>query len=85
MSDSPKNDISKVFVLLDSIKESKSKYIEIVNPSTDKAIMKIKLNIDEDGYMGFLDTFFDAGFKVRGIEKKDFDSLDTDDVIKFNL
>lgn len=79
------NSVSKVFVILNSIKESKYKYIEVVNPQTDQAIMKIKLNLDEDAYVDFLDTFFDEGFKIRGINKRDFDDLDTDDVVKFNL
>lgn len=79
------NTISKVFVILDSIKESKYKYIEVVNPQTDDPVMKVKLNLGEDAYIDFLDTFFDAGFKVRGIEKDNFDDLDTDDIVKFNL
>lgn len=79
------NDISKVFVILDSIKESKCKYIDIVNPLTDQAIMKIKLNLEGKDYVGFLDTFFDEGFIVRSTNKQDFDDLDTGDVTKFNL
>jgi hypothetical protein len=72
-------------VILDSIKESKYKYIEVVNPQTDAPVMKVKLNLGEDAYIDFLDTFFDAGFKVRGIEKDNFDDLDTDDIVRFNL
>jgi hypothetical protein len=79
------NSISKVFVILNSIKESKYNYIEVVNPQTDDPVMKVKLNLEEDAYVDFLDTFFDAGFKIRGIDKKDFDDLDTDDIVKFNL
>jgi len=79
------NTISKVFVILESIKESKYKYIEVVNPQTDDAIMKIKLNLEEDAYIDFLDSFFDEGFKIRGIDKDTFDDLDTDDIVKFNL
>jgi hypothetical protein len=79
------NTVSKVFVILNSIKESKYKYIEVVNPQTEDPVMKIKLNLEEDAYVDFLDTFFDAGFKIRGINKKDFDDLDTDDIVKFNL
>lgn len=79
------NSVSKVFLILESIKESKYKYIEVVNPQTDEAVMKIKLNLKDDVYVDFLDTFFDNGFKIRGIDKDDFDSLDTDDIVKFNL
>jgi hypothetical protein len=81
----PLNTISKVFVILESIKESKYNYIEVVNPVTDQVIMKIKLNLEGKDYVGFLDTFFDNGFKIRGIEKSDFDSLESDDVMNFNL
>ena len=38
------NTITKVFVLLKSIKDSKYKYIEIINPKTKMPIMKIKMN-----------------------------------------
>lgn len=79
------NSVSKVFVILNSIKESKFKYIEVVNPSTDDTIMKIKLNLDDDGMVDFLDTFFDAGFTIRQISKQDFDSLNTNDILEFNL
>jgi hypothetical protein len=79
------NTISKVFVILNSIKESKYNYIEVVNPLTDDAVMKIKINLKDDDYIEFLDGFFDEGFKIRSINKKDFDDLDTDDIVKFNL
>ncbi len=79
------NTISKVFVILESVKESKYKYIEVVNPETDDAVMKIKLNLEEEDYISFLDTFFDAGFKIRPIDKIDFDNLNTKDIVKFNL
>lgn len=81
----PLNTVSKVFVILDSIKESKYNYIEVINPVTDSVIMKIKHNMNDKGYVDFLDTFFDNGFKIRGIKKEDFDSLDSDDVMNFNL
>lgn len=77
--------ISKVFVILNSIKESKYNYIEVVNPQTNDAIMKIKINLNDSDYVDFLDGFFDEGFKIRSIDKKDFDDLDTDDIVKFNL
>lgn len=79
------NTVSKVFIILESIKDSKFKYIEIVEVKTDKVIMKIKLNLDDDAMVDFLDTFFDNGFTVRQITKKDFDHLQTDDIMKFKI
>lgn len=77
--------VSKVYLMLDSIKESKYKYLAIVNPKTDEKIMKIKLNLDDTTLVGFLDTFFDSGFRVEQISKSEFDSLKTDDVLKFKI
>jgi len=77
--------VSKVFVILQTIKDSKFKYISVVDPSDDKPIMKIKLNLDEDGMVDFLDTFFDAGFVIKQISKIEFDSLETNDIVKYNI
>ena len=79
------NTITKVFVILESINEGKFKYIEIINPKTGDTIMKIKLNLDEDSMIDFLDTFFDEGFEIKAITKKDFDSLESNDVLKYNI
>jgi len=79
------NKVSKVYLILDSIKESKYKYIAVINPENGEKIMKIKMNLDEDNLMGFLDTFFDNGFKIEQITKKEFDSLKTDDILKYKF
>ena len=47
--------------------------------------MKIKLNLEDSGLVDFLDSFFDQGFRVENIEKEEFDSLSTKDIMKFNL
>ncbi len=77
--------ITKVFLLLKTIKESKYRYIAIINPKNDEKIMKIKLNLDSKRTVDFLDTFFDAGFKVVSISKKEFNSLKSNDILNFNL
>lgn len=79
------NKVSKVYLILDSIKESKYKYIAVINPENGEKIMKIKMNLDEDNLMDFLDTFFDNGFKIEQITKKEFDSLKTDDILKYKF
>jgi hypothetical protein len=79
------NTVSKVYLILESLKESKYKYIAIVNPKNDEKIMKIKLNLDDEAMVDFLDTFFDNGFTVVQIEKEEFDSLQTDDVLKYKF
>lgn len=77
--------ITKVFLILESIKNSKFKYIEIIDASNDKSIMVIKLNLDDEAMIDFVDTFFDNGFKIRQISSMDFDLLETEDIMTFNL
>ncbi len=79
------NTISKVYLILESIKESKYKYVAIINPKTGEKIMKIKMNLEDDALVDFFDTFFDEGFKVVSIEKEEFDTLKTGDVLKIKL
>lgn len=76
---------SKIYLILDSLKESKYEYIAVVNPKTGEKLMKLKINLGGDKLIDFLDTFFDAGFKVVKISKEEFDSLKTDDVLKFKV
>lgn len=71
--------------MLESIKESKYKYVAIINPKTNEKIMKVKLNLDDSTLVDFLDTFFDNGFRVEQISKSEFDSLKTEDVLKFKI
>jgi len=77
--------VSKVYLILESIKESKYKYIAIVNPENDEKIMKIKMNLEDDKLMDFLDTFFDHGFKIESIDKEEFESLVTKDILSFKI
>jgi hypothetical protein len=77
--------VSKVYLILESIKESKYRYIAIVNPKNGDKIMKIKMNLDDDALVDFLDTFFDQGFKIESISKEEFDSLQTKDILSFKL
>lgn len=79
------NSVSKIFLILESIKNSKFKYIEISESTTDKRIMVIKLNLDDESMIDFVDTFFDNGFKIRQISSIEFDLLDSDDIMTFNL
>lgn len=79
------NSVSKIFLILESIKNSKFKYIEISEAETDKPIMVIKLNLDDESMVDFVDTFFDNGFKIRQISSIEFDLLDSDDIMTFNI
>lgn len=76
---------SKIYLIIDSLRESKYEYIAVVNPKTDEKLLKLKINLKGDNLIDFLDTFFDAGFKVVKISKDEFDSLKTDDVLKFKV
>jgi hypothetical protein len=77
--------VSKVYLILESLKESKYKYIAIINPKNGEKIMKIKMNLEDGRLVDFLDTFFDQGFKIESIEKEEFDSLVTKDVLNFKI
>jgi hypothetical protein len=79
------NAASKVFLILESIKESNYRYIAVVDPTTGDKVMKIKMNLDPEYTSDLLDTFFDNGFKIESITKEEFDSLVTNDVLNFNL
>lgn len=79
------NSVSKIFLILESIKNSKFKYIEISESTTGKPIMVVKLNLDDESMVDFADTFFDNGFKIRQISSIEFDLLDSDDIITFNI
>ncbi len=52
------NTISKVYLILESIKNSKYKYIAVINPKNNEKIMKIKMNLEDESLVDFLDTFF---------------------------
>jgi hypothetical protein len=79
------NTASKVFLILESVKESKFRYIAVVDPKSGDKVMKIKMNLDPENTTDLLDTFFDNGFKIESITKEEFDSLITNDVLNFNL
>lgn len=75
---------TKVSLIVQAVTESKVKYIEVLTPKGSCA-MKIKLNVDSDDMVGFLDEFYDAGFTVRKITKQDYDEFDADEKLDFNL
>jgi len=75
---------TKVSLIMGALKESKNKYISILTP-TGKCAMKIKLNIDGEDMVGFLDEFYDAGFTVKSITKEEFDTYEADEKINFNI
>jgi hypothetical protein len=47
--------------------------------------MKIKLNVDNEELVKFLDDFYDAGFVIEKISKEDFDDYEADEKLNFNL
>jgi hypothetical protein len=74
---------SKVFIILDSLLESKARYIEI---SKDKeSIFKVKLITETEDMVNLLDGFFDNGFTVKEISKKEFDEFEGIETLKFNV
>ena len=79
-----KEHIAKVYILLDAVAASKSKYMEILTKDGEP-VYKIKLTVDAEDMINFLDGFFDNGFKVREISKEDFDSFEGIETLNFNL
>jgi predicted membrane GTPase involved in stress response len=79
-----KHKTTKVSVILQALKEAKAKYIEVLTPKGTTA-MKIKLNVESDDMVGFLDEFYDAGFTVKKITKEEFDDYDAEEKLNFNL
>ena len=75
---------TKVSLIVQAIKDSKIKYIEILTPKGITA-MKIKLNMDSEEMVGFLDEFYDAGFTVRKITKQEFDDYEAEEKLNFNI
>lgn len=47
--------------------------------------MKIKLNLGDQEMVDFVDTFFDNGFIIESIDKEEFDSLQTNDIMNFKF
>ena len=74
---------SKVFVILDSLLESKARYIEI--SKNGEYIFKVKLITEVEDMVEFLDGFFDNGFTVKEISKKEFDDFEGIETLKFNI
>jgi hypothetical protein len=74
---------SKVFIILDSILESKARYIEI--SKNGESIFKVKLITEAEDMVEFLDGFFDNGFTVKEISKKEFDDFEGIETLKFNI
>lgn len=84
MMENNKDHIAKVFVMLEAIAQSKAKYIEVLTKN-DEPIYKIKLLIEDEDLVDFLDGFFDNGFKVKQISKEDFDSFEGLETLTFDL
>jgi len=79
------NKATKVFLLLNSIKEYKTKYVAVVNPINNEKIMKMKITLDDEKTVEVLETFFDNGFKIVAISKEEFNDLKTKDILNFKL
>ncbi len=78
------NNRTKVSLIVESLKQSKIKYIEILTPD-GKTAMKVKLNIDGEDMIEFLDDFHDEGFTVKSITKEEFDSYEAEEKLNFNI
>ena len=75
---------SKVFVLLEAIKQSKARYIEIKSKE-GTSIYKMKIILEDKDLVELLDGFFDEGFIVKEISKKEFDDFEGVETLNFNL
>lgn len=74
---------SKVYIILNSLLEAKAKYIEISKDG--ESIFKVKLITETEDMVEFLDGFFDNGFTIKEISKKEFDEFEGIETLKFNI
>lgn len=74
---------SKIYIILNSLLESKARYIEI--SKNGEPIFKIKLITETEEMVDFLDGFFDEGFTVKEISKKEFDEFEGVETLKFDI
>lgn len=74
---------SKIFVIINSLLEAKERYIEI--SKNGESIFKIKLIVEPEDMVEFLDGFFDSGFTVKEISKKEFDDFEGIETLEFNI
>lgn len=77
--------MDKVSIIIQSLIDSKNKYLEIYEPVKNETIYKICINADETEISDFLTDFFDQGFLARRITKEDFDTFLGYETINFNL
>lgn len=75
--------ISKVYPLLEAIASSKAKYIEVSKDG--QPMFKVKLFVDAEDMIEFLDSLFDRGLTVREITKDNFDNFEGTETFRFNL
>lgn len=76
--------MTNIFTILESVMLSKVRYIEVLTQDNE-SIFKIKLLVDDNDMVNFLDSFFDNGFKVVQISKEDFDNFEGLETIKINF
>ena len=79
-----KSNISKVTVLFKSIMDSKASYLRICDKNGGE-VMVMKLLLDAEDVVSFIDPFIDNGFKIEKIEKDYFDNHNSKDVMEFNI
>ena len=79
------DEISKVYLILESNDGFKSKYMSIVNPNDGDKIMKIKMGLNTTELGGLLDSFFNNGFVINEITENEFNILTKEDTLKFKI
>ena len=73
---------NKINSILQSLTESKEKYIEVKDKDGSPMFKMMLLTTDKE-MVDLLDTFFDNGYKVEQISKENFDSF-TGETHNFN-
>jgi hypothetical protein len=76
--------IKKVYPLLNSLLEHKSRYIEVLTKEGEVAY-KMKLILETEDIVKILDNFFDDGFTIKEISKEDFDGFNSNETFNFNF
>jgi hypothetical protein len=76
---------NKLSDIITALKQNKSIYLDVFDKQTDDLVMKLCLDVEEDALINLLDNLFDSGFYVKRIDKKNYDTFETDRMYNFNL
>jgi len=79
-----KENINKVYNLLTSLMEVKTKYVEILTKEGE-LVCKSKITVEDDELVKITDTLFDGGYVIKKINKEEFENFKGVETLRFNF